>query len=470
VANIDWPSKPGLSSLQQQAEALALLDRMRSLGLNAAILQVRPTADAFYASPLEPWSEYLTGTQGKAPEPFYDPLAFWIEAAHRRGIELHAWINPYRARHASAKGNAAPGHVSQRMASTVRRYGDMLWLDPAEPAARAHSLAVVADIVRRYDVDGIHIDDYFYPYPVKAQQTKVGDGGTANGEASNLEFPDEAAWVAYRNSGGTLERADWRRTQVDAFVAEMYRSVQAIKPWVKVGVSPFGLGRPERRPAGISGFSQYDQLYANVEHWLEQGWLDYLAPQLYWPIRQTPQAFGVLHDYWLRQNPQARHVYPGLYTSMVGAAQKSWEANEIVEQIALARSRDSGAGHIHFSIAALAQNRLGISDVLERESYAAPALPPAMPWLAGAVPPAPTLHPGESGLLVSWPSEAPPPRMVLWRFDGNTWQVVRLLPGSAHIDAALLHTPLGEAPQAVAVQGLARNGLAGMPAMLRLAH
>jgi uncharacterized lipoprotein YddW (UPF0748 family) len=254
VANIDWPSKPGLSSMQQQVEILSLLDRAQQLKLNAVILQVRPAADAIYPSDLEPWSEYLSGSQGNAPEPFYDPLQFWINAAHQRGLELHAWLNPFRARHSSAKSPPAANHVSRRLSSSVRSYGDMLWLDPAEPEALAHSLAVAADITRRYDIDGIHIDDYFYPYPVKIN-AKVGADGTASEPAATIDFPDDGPWNSYRKAGGTLERADWRRSHVNRFVEQLYRTVHQIKPWVRVGISPFGLGQPSRRPPGISGFS-----------------------------------------------------------------------------------------------------------------------------------------------------------------------------------------------------------------------
>ena len=294
VANIDWPSRPGLAPDVQRAEALALLDRAAAIGLNALILQVRPAGDAFYASALEPWSEYLTGAQGRAPVPAWDPLAWWVGQAQARGLELHVWFNPFRARHSAAKSPLAAPHLGVRQPSAVRRYGEQLWMDPGEPAAAAHTLAVVADVVRRYDIDGVHIDDYFYPYPVKA------------GEA-DLPFPDDAAYARHRQGGGTLSRDDWRRANVDAMVQELHATVRRLKPWVRFGISPFGLGRPDRRPPGMTGFSQYDKLHADVERWLENGWLDYLAPQLYWPIDREGQAFPVLLDYWLAQNRAGRH-------------------------------------------------------------------------------------------------------------------------------------------------------------------
>ena len=194
VANMDWPSKPGLSTDEQQREMIAILDRARELKFNAIILQVRTSCDAFYPSELEPWSEYLTGQQGKAPEPFYDPLKMWIEQAHARGLELHAWFNPFRARHPAATTNAA-NHISKTHPEWVKQYGKYQWLDPGEPATREHTLRVIRDVVAKYDVDGVHFDDYFYPYPEKGE-----------------DFPDEASWQRYQKSGGKLSRADWRRS------------------------------------------------------------------------------------------------------------------------------------------------------------------------------------------------------------------------------------------------------------------
>ncbi len=398
VANIDWPSRPGLANAQWRAEATAMLDRAKTLHLNAIVLQVRPAADALYASGIEPWSEYLSGAQGRAPlaargERVDDPLAFWVAEAHRRGLELHAWFNPYRARHPSAKSPLAAQHIANRQAHAVKRYGDMLWMDPAEPDAAAQTLAVVADVVARYDIDGVHIDDYFYPYPIKAS----GAAGNPTAEDPELPFPDEPAWQRYRShGGGSLDRAAWRRERVNHLVQALHHSVHRIKPHVRFGISPFGIGKPALRPAGITGFSQYDRLYADVEHWLGQGWLDYLAPQLYWPMDRKAQAFDVLLDYWLGQNPHQRHIWPGLFTSMVGSPGRGsntqpWPAAEVLQQIASVRSRGAAAdtvpapgatGHIHFSLIALMQDRDGIATRLRAGAYAQPALVPATPWLS----------------------------------------------------------------------------------------
>jgi len=363
VANIDWPSRPGLTSEAQQDEVRQLVATARQVGLNALIVQVRAAADALYASPLEPWSEYLTGEQGRAPRPFYDPLAFWIAEAHRAGLELHAWFNPYRARHSSSHSPLAANHVAVTRPGIVKRYGDFLWMDPGEPAAADRSLEVILDVVRRYDVDGVHIDDYFYPYPVKGE----------NGE--DLPFPDDASWYAYLTSGGRLARADWRRANVDAFVERLYREVHRENDGIRVGVSPFGIGRPDRRPPGVAGFSQYDALYANVERWLENGWMDYLVPQLYWKSDSPGQPFEVLLEYWRSQNPRGVDIWPGLFTSRIDASENSWTPEEIVAQVAAARARGVN-GHVHFSMTAIAQNRRGIAERL-RAAYGERALVPA---------------------------------------------------------------------------------------------
>jgi uncharacterized lipoprotein YddW (UPF0748 family) len=229
VANIDWPSEPGLSTQDQQDELIAILDRCKVLNFNAVVLQVRPAADALYPSDLEPWSYFLTGEMGAAPQPHYDPLAFAVQEAHRRGLELHAWFNPYRALHPSNKGDVADSHISKTRPSVVHEYGPYLWMNPSEPAVQAHSLAVMLDVVRRYDVDGIHMDDYFYPY-------KVNDD-----EGNEVDFPDDAAWRAYLDAGGKLGRSDWRRKSVDDFIERLYRETKKIKPHVQVGISPFGI-------------------------------------------------------------------------------------------------------------------------------------------------------------------------------------------------------------------------------------
>jgi uncharacterized lipoprotein YddW (UPF0748 family) len=372
VANIDWPSKPGLPAAQQQAEIRTLCDVAVRTGLNALILQVRTSADALYESKLEPWSEYLTGTQGQHPG--YDPLAVWLAEARIRGLELHAWFNPYRARHSTAKSALADTHVGRTHTDWVKRYGDQLWMDPGEAAAAEQTLAVVRDVLARYPVDGVHIDDYFYPYPIQ------------DAAKNDIDFPDEPSWQKYVASGGSLARNDWRRYNVNRLVQRLYALAHEVRPGTRVGVSPFGLPRPDLRPPGITGFSQYDKLYADVELWLREGWLDYLAPQLYWPRAQTAQAFEPLLQAWRALNPLDRPIHAGLFTSRIDASDKSWLPDEIVGQIDSVRRLSPGSGHIHFSMAALAQNRRGIADALRTGPYARVAAPVSAPT-PGAVNP-----------------------------------------------------------------------------------
>ncbi len=429
VANIDWPSRSNLSVDKQQAEALAILDRAKALNLNAIVLQVRPSADAIYPSELEPWSEFLTGQQGRAPRPMYDPLQFWIDQAHARGLELHAWFNPYRARHATARTPLTPGHIANTQPDAVKPYGRFLWMDPGEPVASRHTLDVVLDVVRRYDIDGVHIDDYFYPYPIDAPNAAGAESAALDGGAApkaELEFPDQPSWQRYLLAGGQLDRAGWRRQNVNQLIEALYTGIHKEKAWVRFGVSPFGIGRPDRRPPGIVGFSQYDKLYADAELWLASGWLDYLAPQLYWPVAQAPQAFDVLLDYWLAQNTHGRHVWPGLYTSRIDNSSKAFPPEEIVKQIGVTRSRAGGHGHLHFSVAALMENRKGVSDQLKAQAYQYAALVPATPWLGAAAPlaPAVTARRDGAGLALKLAPGAGKAvaQFAVWSRYGNEWR------------------------------------------------
>lgn len=415
VANIDWPSRPGLPMQAQQAEALAILDCAVQTRLNAIVLQVRTSCDALYESSLEPWSEYLSGEQGRHPG--YDPLAFWIAQAHARGLELHAWFNPFRARHNSARSPAHEGHVSRTQPQWVHRYGDLQWMDPGDPQAAQHTLAVVADVLKRYAVDGIHIDDYFYPYPVRPVGAPPTD--------PTIEFPDDRAWQQAQASGSAqgLTRAQWRRRNVDDLVRGMHEQVRRIKPQARFGVSPFGIGKPALRPPGIAGFSQYDQLHADVERWLEQGWMDYLAPQLYWPRAQTAQAFGVLLDYWRQQNPRGVHVWPGLYTSRIQDAAPSWMPEEIEGQIQHVRQVAPGTGHLHFSMVALLKDRRGVASQLRQGLYAESALAPATPWLASPQAPTVRLQLQSQGARVTVQAQGSPTtaRLLVWQKQAGRW-------------------------------------------------
>ena len=413
VANIDWPSQAGLSAERQQSELTGLLDRAVALGLNAVVLQVRPAADALYDSPLEPWSGFLTGREGENPG--YDPLAFAVAEAHRRGLQLHAWVNPFRAGHASARGPHGATHVTRTHPEWTVRYGDQVWLDPGVPEASEHSLAVVRDIATRYDVDGIHLDDYFYPYPIEERGRSV-------------PFPDGESYRRAQAAGETLGRDDWRRQNVDRFVERLYAEVRAARPDVLVGISPFGIWRPGT-PAGITGFDAYAGLYADARLWLREGWMDYIAPQLYWSLDSRGQGFERLLTWWGSENAQARHLWPGLFDSRTLPDVGTWRPAEIVGQVRATRASGVSTGTVHYSFKALAESR-ALGGALAEAVYAERALVPPSPWLDGAPPPAPrvAVEARTSGAEVSFaprPGEAVRHFVVRTRRAGTwRWEVV----------------------------------------------
>ncbi len=452
VANIDWPSARGLSTAAQQAELLALLDRAVALRLNAVILQVRPAADALYASSIEPWSEYLTGTQGKAPSPFWDPLAFAVREAHARQLELHAWFNPYRAKQPGAKSRLAKSHIARRSPALVKTYGEYLWMDPGEPAVRARTVRVVLDVVQRYDIDGVHLDDYFYPYPEARNGREV-------------PFPDDASWKRYRAKGGTLVRDAWRRRNVDLLIETLHDRIHDLKPWVKFGISPFGIWRPGY-PAQIRGFDAYDKLYADARKWLQEGWVDYITPQLYWPTTKVEQAYPVLLQWWSAENTQGRHLWPGNFTSRAGGSSTGdFPVSELVEQIRVTRAQSGATGNVHFSMKSFVVNRGGLNDSLQAGPYTEPALVPASPWLAVKAPAMPVFRrpagrrtTNTDGVeLVVTKRTTPWQWLVQFRTDSG-W-VRTLLPGTAtHLTA-----PEGVQASQVTVRALNRAGVASAP-------
>jgi uncharacterized lipoprotein YddW (UPF0748 family) len=375
--------------------------------------------------------------------PAYDPLALWIAEAHARGIELHAWLNPFRARHPSAKSALAANHIARREPGWVKPYGDGLWLDPGEPGAAAHTLAVIEDVARRYDVDGVHIDDYFYPYPVPGRDGK------------DLPFPDDASYAKARTP---LARDDWRRENVDRFVRTMYERVHAIKPWLKVGISPFALPRRERRPLGIEGFDPHARLYADAERWLAEGRMDYAAPQLYWTLAQRAQAFDVLLDHWAATNAKRRHLWPGLFTSRVALPPNPWPAEEIERQLAHLRlNADKADGHIHFSMVALMDDRGGIASRL-LAAASGPALVPASPWLGSTPPLAPTCAAADGGIALAASDQGEPARwLALWQRRAGRWQL------GVHDARAGMQLPWadaqGAALEALVASSVGRSGL-----------
>lgn len=456
VDNIDWPSKPGLSVDSQKTELLALLDHAARLRLNAVIFQVRPAADALYKSSLEPWSVYLTGQSGRAPSPEWDPLAFAITESHRRGLELHAWFNPYRARYRGDRGTLSSTHVSRTMGSVVKRYGSYLWMDPGEPTVRAHTTRVILDVVRRYDVDGVHIDDYFYPYQERDRRGRL------------IPFPDDASWTKYRRGGGTLTRDNWRRRNVDLLVESLYGEIKKAKPWVKFGVSPFGIWRPGY-PTPVRGLDAYDALYADSRRWLVEGWLDYFVPQLYWAVGAPQQSYPMLLAWWADQNHLGRHLWPGNGTFKVTTTgSQRWPANELLQQITLTRDQPGAGGNVHFSMSSLVQSADALADRLMVGPYRGPALVPASPWLASSIPLAPAVSSSTADrritLRVSTPNDIGPAAARWWLVRaryGDGWRtdlvdagtpVVTLGPG----DDGLL-------PDFIVVNAVGRAGLESAP-------
>jgi uncharacterized lipoprotein YddW (UPF0748 family) len=456
VGNIDWPSKPGLPVDTQKAELRTLLDGARKLNLNTVIFQVRTACDAFYESPTEPWSEYLTGRMGEAPKPAWDPLAYAVEEAHHRGLELHAWFNPFRVRYHQTVSPASQNHVSKTHPEWVRTYGRYLWLDPGEPKAREYSLDVIRDVVRRYDVDGVHIDDYFYPYPEYAP-----------GFVIPIQFPDGAAYSRYHGSGGRLDLADWRRENVNKFVEQLYTAVHEEKAWVKVGISPFGIWRPNV-PAGIKGLDAYNLLFADARRWLESGWCDYMAPQLYWAMNKRQQSFEGLLAWWIAQNRSDRLVIPGIASASIG---KDRDAADVANQIRAARASNGASGVLFWNASSLRDNLGGVAQGLTRELFSRPALLPETPWLGASGPAAPKLSTDLRAdgrrLIVDWniATNEPARQVLIQARSGQAWAYEIVPPATNHWE---FNTLRGDAvPDELWVVGVGRTGTFGEAAVWR---
>jgi len=449
VFNLDWPSKPGLPPGEQRAQLASQLDEAARLRLNAVIFQVRPSGDAVYASSLEPWSGFVSGAVGRSPG--YDPLAFAVREAHRRGLELHAWFNPFRAR-ASKSFAPAGNHLAVRRSEWTRAYAGGLWFDPGEPGVREHTIRVISDVARRYAVDGIHIDDYFYPYPPPG----------ANGMGVN-GFPDGATFAKY---GRGMTRSAWRRSNVDAFVSGLYRSIKSVRPAAKVGISPFGIWRPGV-PASIQGkLDGYEYLAADSRGWLARGWCDYMAPQLYWSIQPPEQSFDTLLRWWHQQNQAGRHVWPGMAIDRIGPKRP---AREIVNQIALTRAvaPRGRAGGCHWALKGLRQNRGRIQDALLTGPYASRAAVPASPWLGAAVPEPPNAVCQGGILRITAPADAAWIAVQAW--DEADWLLAELLPAQQGGFEETIETRVPDNARLIALRALSASGIESEPRLVDIA-
>ena len=360
----------GMPTEKLKQNLIGQLNSLQKAGINAIIFQVRPEADALYASRLEPWSRFLTGVQGKAPEPYWDPRQFMIDECHKRGMEFHAWINPYRTK-TTLKSELAPNHVYNIHPEWFVTYGDQLYFDPALPESRRHICMVVSDIVSRYDVDAIHMDDYFYPYPIKGK-----------------DFPDDASFARF--GGGFSNKGDWRRSNVNVLIKKLHETIREIKPWVKFGVSPFGIYRNESSdPLGskTKGLQNYDDLYADVLLWAREGWIDYNIPQIYWHIGHPVADYETLVKWWAR-NTENRPLFIGqsVMNTVQNADPKNPSINQLPRKMALQRAYQTIGGSCQWPASAVIENAGKYRDALIAEYHKYPALPPVFDFMDNEAP------------------------------------------------------------------------------------
>ncbi|GAC1416748.1 MAG: glycoside hydrolase family 10 protein [Flavisolibacter sp.] len=364
VDNIDWPPKDQFNVEIQKKDYIRQLELHRQNGMNAIIFQARPAADAFYPSPYEPWSQWLTGRQGRPPVPFYDPLEFSLEEAHNRGFEYHVWCNPYRANFSIGKSSIAPAHITKIHPEWFLPYGGTLYFDPGNKEAQDWVIRVIKDIVTRYDVDAIHMDDYFYPYRIKGK-----------------EFPDQKSFAKY---GKGMDKNQWRRSNVDSIIFKLSSMIKMIKPWVKFGISPFGVWRNKTNDSEGSdteaGQTNYDDLYADVLLWLRMKWIDYVAPQIYFEFSQPHAPYQVLLQWW-NNHTYGRQCYIGLGLYKAGYNEAWKDPKLIPREIDSLRLQTNVQGAIFFSSTSFDKNPLGWNDSLRNNYYRSPALIPPMDWL-----------------------------------------------------------------------------------------
>lgn len=363
VSNIDWPARPGLTASEQQAQLLAHLDTAVERRLNAVILQVRPTADALWPSPHEPWSQYLTGTQGR--DPGWDPLGFAVREAHRRGLELHAWFNPYRVANHADPGRLVADHPARRHPDWVVAYGGKLYYNPGLPEVRRFVQDAMFDAVERYDVDAVHWDDYFYPYPV-----------------AGAVFDDDAAYERY--GGGFADRAAWRRNNIDLLVREMSQRLKRTKPRVRFGVSPFAVWRNKATdPQGSdtrAGVETYDDLYADTRTWVRERWVDHVVPQVYWNIGFSAADYAKLVPWWadvVRGTGVDLYIGEALYKVADPAQGPAWhDPAELSRHLTFCRDHPEVRGNVYFSAKHVAADPIGAMSKVVEDHYRCRVQPP----------------------------------------------------------------------------------------------
>ncbi len=394
VENIDWPSSKNRTPEQQRTEFTTLLDKLKEVGINAVIVQIRPCADALYDSKIEPWSKYLTGKQGAAPNPFYDPLPFMIEECHKRCIEFHAWFNPYRTiKDTTADTETDSLHVTKQHPDWMVTYGNQRYFDPGLPQTREHVVKVIEDVVRRYDVDGIHFDDYFYPYKIKGK-----------------EFNDDATFAAYPRGFAQDQKEAWRRDNVDLIIRMLHDSIHATKPYVKFGISPFGIWRNKSndpRGSETNGGSNYDDLYADILLWTQNKWIDYVVPQLYWHIGLKVADYKTLAKWWSdNSNGVPLFIGQGYYRVDPMSKNKEWrDGKEIARQMTMNRTIPTIQGSVYFSAKSFLDNPLKVNEQLKKKFYQFPAIVPQMSFidsLAPAIPASLATRVNQSEIRLSW--------------------------------------------------------------------
>lgn len=425
VFNIDWPTTSSLTTTNQQTEARNVLDLCVAANINAVFLQVRSQADALYSSSIEPWAPCLRGTMGTAPSPNYDPLSYWITQARTRGIEVYAWVNPYRA--LSNKNTTNPAsHIWDANPSWCKLYptsatNESVWIEPSGPGM-TQTTNVIVDIVNRYDVDGVVFDDYFYPYPY-----------------NNVAFPDSTEYANYQAGGGLLSLANWRRKNVDDFVLNVGTQIKLTKPWVKFGIGPFGIWKPGF-PAGVNGLSSYDSLYADTKKWINLGWLDFIAPQLYWSVNAAQQDYDDLIEWWSQQNLTGKQVWASNSASNLNS---SWALSEIEAQIDSTRNTPGASGNVFYSQKAFRLNYDLLQTTLAAGRYKEPSLPLAFSWIDGTPPNSPTVNltynAAAGTQTMSWTPQGAeaPTRYLLQYLVGSTWTTRMFTPSTTSLTIPL---------------------------------